>query len=529
MSNSYPKTGDGGGSGRVATGQRLRYSTLTSPASTASLGWRFTTGGQSGTPVNRYEIFYDVYLKNASGSDFNYVYRYWYRAVKLESSPQSPVPRWVFVPNSRAVTISVTDVSVRKKIRVDGKDIDLPTLPLTGVGQVGPTVTPYSPSSFGWKGSGQGTQVGSINRGPGGTYFPTANPFGFTGTSPAPGNNSGGGGSEESTSGSDEPGDSSDDPYRSEGPPIPGFNKKRKTFFNPPPVISITGAYVPVVYDWQGEAVRVDVSEPSTRQTLLGAGSYSARIRRKATITQWIQFDDEWRVKQGGSVTDKKGKTTDSWSTDQPLVPNGVRYGFRFTYNPSEVSFQMSPIPGIDPGVIISGLGRSFPMGDEDGGSIQITTYLNRIEDMAFLRPTKNGWGYAGVNPYGNRDIPQEHKTGIATRGTGYDLEYLFRATLGKPYNTQRGIVTADIGLILGLPLLLNLGGGMTYTGRLTGLSYSHMYFTSDMVPTFTQVSMSFTRFPDAVSFNEEPNPGGTGNDKPGSGNKGGKGSSGRR
>lgn len=516
MSNSYPKTGDGGGSGRVATGVRLGYSTG------GKQGWRFTTGGQSTTPVDTYEIFYDVYLKNVSGSTYNYVYRYWYRAVTLETSSQKPDPNkadWVPKPNSRVNLISVLDVSVRKSITVNAVKINLPNLPLEGDGKVGSpivSIVPTSPRGFGWKGAGQGSQAGTIDRGVGRAYFPSENPFGFSGESPAPGNSSGGGGNEDSAGGTEEPGTSSDEPYRSEGPPIPGFRKTRKTFFNPPPVITSTGAYVPVVYDWEGNAVRVDNTEPDTRQTLLGSGSYTQRLKRKATIIQHIEFDDEWRVKQGGSVENEKGKTKDTWTTNDPLVPNGVRYGFRFMYNPSEVSFSMSPVPGIDPGVIISGLGRSFPMGDEDGGSIQITTYLNRIEDMAFLRPTKNGWGYAGVNPYGNRDLPQEHKTGIATRGTGYDLEYLFRTSLGKPYWTQRGILTADVGLILGLPLMLDLGGGfMRYPGRLTGLSYTHMYFTSDMVPTFTQVTMSFTRFPDAERFNDEPNPGGTGNDKP--------------
>jgi len=512
--SKWPITGDDKGSGRVATGARLGYPTNTPPSGKLLSGWRFTTGGQGQIPVTVYEIFYDVYLKSVSGGTFTYVYRYWYRQVKWEVPRQGTdrSPSWVPAPNSAVKVISVTDVSVRKSIRVDGRDIALPDLPLTGNGRVGPGLPAATPEQFGWKGAGQGVQAGTINRGVGREFFPTANPFGYTGSSPAPGNSSGGGGE---TGGGDEAG-GNDDPYRSEGPPIEGFGDPRKTFFNPPPVITATGAYVPVVYDWEGNRVTgVDATAPGTRQSLLGVGSYAQRVQRKARIVQWIKIEDEWRVTQSGEAYDRKGKVKDSWDNSQPLVPNNVRYGFRFTYNPSEVSFSMSPIPGIDPGVIISGIGRSYPMGDEDGGSIQITTYLNRIEDMAFLVRRGSGkWGYStNVRPYGNRDIDVKDLEGIATRGTGYDLEFLFRATLGKPYRTKTRGLTADIGLILGLPLLLNMGGGMSYTGRLTGLSYNHMYFTSQMVPTFTQVTMSFSRFPDATSFNENPNPGGSGND----------------
>lgn len=495
---SYPRTGDNKGSGEVATGVRIKTSSID--------GVRFTLGGSL---PSYYEVFYDVYLKEFTGSVYNYEFRYWYRQVIEEKSPFGT--NWVPVPNSKAKEIPVPQgpgVSVISSI--PGLGVSLPNLPLRGTSRP-LTAIPVIPSLFDWRGTGNGTGPGFPGLGPGGGKpFPTRNPFGYS----KPGDettNAGGGPNGTTTAG--EASSDDDDEYRTEGPPIPGFDKTRKTYFNPPPVITTTGAYVPVVYDWEGEAIRVDASAPETRQSLLGTGSYTQRLKRKATILQYIKFDDEWRVKQGGSVEDKKGKTTDSWTTDQAIVPNGVRYGFRFTYNPSEVAFQMSPVPGIDPGVIISGLGRSYPMGDEDGGSIQISTYLNRIEDMAYLKKSGDQWVYDGVNPYGNRELPAEHREGIATRGTGYDLEYLFRTSLGKPFITKNRGLTADIGLILGLPLLLKLGGGMTYTGRLTGLSYTHMYFTSEMVPTFTQVTMSFTRFPDATSFNDTPNPGGKGND----------------
>jgi hypothetical protein len=95
---------------------------------------------------------------------------------------------------------------------------------------------------------------------------------------------------------------------------------------------------------------------------------------------------------------------------------------------------------------------------------------------------------------------------GILDRGTGYDLEYLFRTALGRPWVTQLRGTTADLGVVVGLPMMLNLGGGMKYSGRLTGLTYTHRYFTQDMVPMFTDVQITFTRMPDSVQFSQSGN-----------------------
>lgn len=549
MSN-YPKTGDAKGSGEVATG--LRMPEVTGPVGKRTEGFRFRTSAGPGDPDGIwYEIFYDVYLKSAGGS-FQYEFRYFYRQVKW-ATPGGAAPRgtngWGAIGPARELappSAPPPPSSIPAGTRLSGLNYTLSiSLPLRGSSRP-LTQTPVSPTDpvFGWRGTGAGTSQGTPRVGDGAGSpsgpFPTRNPFGYS----VPANQDRESGSTgEVGSETSEPGDATDDdPYNNPGPPIPGFTKGgqgRKTEWNPPPIRTITGAYIPVVYDWEGNSVRVDETESETRQSLLGYGSYASRVANKGRIIQWIQFENEWRA-TAGSVTNEKGEVTDTWDEATPIVPNKKRYGFRFTYNPSEVQFQMSPVPGLDPGVIISGIGRSFPMGDEDGGSISLTTYLNRIEDMAFIR--KSGDGFAltsGVNPYGDKKLSPFQLQGIATRGTGIDLEFLFRTTLGRPFPTPRGM-TADIGLILGLPLLLQLGGGMSYTGRLTGLSYTHMYFTADMVPTFTQVSMTFTRFPDATSFNEVPNPGDGGNGKnkpgtkggnnsrPGAGNRGGRGSGGR-
>lgn len=509
MSVTWPIPGSNGGTGRLSSGKRI-----TGVSTGQKPGLRLTIGaGGSGTTI---EVFYDVYLRSVTaGPTFNYTYRYWYREVVEQGLASNRT--WVVKSESKPRLITSSGSSLTTVL---GQSLPV-ALPFESFRRPGePNGLIVYPTGFGWKGDGQGTKVGTAYVDPAGNApFQGPNPFGAQPDNPPPQrpdeDNDGDGtpNSEENGAGA---GDS--DPGNNPGPPIPGFDKKRKTEWNPPPVNTITGAYIPVVYDWEGNEVRVDETEAATRQSLLGYGSYASRVAKKGRIVQWIQIESEWRA-TAGSATDKDGNTVDTWDSATPLVPTGVRYGFRFTYNPSEIQFQMNPIVGLDPGVIISGLGRSFPMGDEDGGSIQLTTYLNRIEDMAFIKKSGNGFDLtSGVNPYGNKKLTPYYLKGIATRGTGFDLEYLFRTSLGRAFPTKTRGVTADIGLILGLPLLLNLGGGMSYTGRLTGLSYTHMYFTADMVPTYTAVSMSFTRFPDATSFNRNPNPGdgGNGKNKPG-------------
>jgi hypothetical protein len=499
MSVAYPIPGEGGGPGWISSGKRI-----TNAMTGGAAGLRLTVGaGGSGTTV---EIFYDVYLRKiGAGPTYNYTYRYWYREVVNKGS--STKPNWQVKPDSPARLLPVSGTALttalgqRLPVSLLYESFRFPNV-TTGKGPI--------PALFGWKGDGQGKKIGTPYTDPkGNATFQGPNPFGWKPDNPI-------------TQRPDEDNDGDGVPNRDENthgvtPPPPsgpvrGFGKKRKTQWNPPPIRTITGAYVPVVYDWEGNRVKVDETESKTRQSLLGYGSYASRVRKKATIVQWIDIEDEWRA-TAGSATGKDGEVTDTWDDRTAIVPTGVRYGFRFTYNPSEIVFQMNPIVGLDPGVIISGLGKSYPMGDEDGGSIQVTTYLNRIEDMAFIRSSGNGFALtSGVSPYGDRQLTQAQMKGIATRGTGFDLEYLFRTSLGKPFPTKTRGITADIGLILGLPLLVNFGGRMSYTGRLTSLSYSHMYFTSEMVPTFTQVSMSFSRFPDATRFNATPNPGGPGN-----------------
>ena len=228
---------------------------------------------------------------------------------------------------------------------------------------------------------------------------------------------------------------------------------------------------------------------------------------RKGTIQQYIVNEEEWKVTGANSVTtkyNKKGKPakTDSWTAEDSVLDPKVRYGFRFHYNPSEISFGTQNIDGVDPSVIVSGLDKAMPVA-ADGASIGLTLYLNRIEDMSFLERGDRGEVKLWRDLYAGRRISTDDLKQLAERGTAYDLEFLFRAALGRPYRTALRGETADLGVIVGLPLLLNLGGRMRFVGRLGSLQYTHTSFTQDMIPMFTAVNISFSRVPDAAQFSQ--------------------------
>ena len=166
-------------------------------------------------------------------------------------------------------------------------------------------------------------------------------------------------------------------------------------------------------------------------------------------------------------------------------IPN---WGFRFTYNPTSISYSTSANTPID-----------WTLGTADtanvlGGptSISFDLYLNRIADLAELKLQDRPNNYpTSLSP---ADI-----TGLKTRGTEYDLEFLYRIVNGSPVETDLTAtkqLTSDFGYITGVPFWLFLHDNMRYYVGLSTMSVNHVMFTTDMVPIFTVVSLTFTRYP---------------------------------
>jgi hypothetical protein len=171
--------------------------------------------------------------------------------------------------------------------------------------------------------------------------------------------------------------------------------------------------------------------------------------------------------------------------TSTKEIPN---WGFRFTYNPSSISYSTTANTPID-----------WTLGTSDtanvlGGptSIAFDLYLNRIADLAELNLKNRPNNYP-------KPLSDVDALGLKTRGTEYDLEFLYRIVNGSPQETDLTStkqLTSDFGYITGVPFWLLLHDNMRYYVGLSTMSVNHVMFTTNLVPIFTVVSLTLTRYP---------------------------------
>lgn len=310
--------------------------------------------------------------------------------------------------------------------------------------------------------------------------------------------------------------------------------------FNPPLISFASGSWKPL----EGEP-----SPPKDRSRIVGPSSETLRVRQRGVIIQDLTHANDWTVQQefqeessgepgalnsiwqkvvgggkdvstgdadeensptwwGQTVDEVTSGTTDPWKKGQSLLSGGKTYGFRFHYNPSTISMGVGVSKNVNPALVISGRDTFQPFaGGDNPGAINITIYLNRIEDFTYLRQDSNGQfrlrPSAPANLYEGRTPNQAELRGIATRGTEYDLEFLFRTIMGRPFPTVLRGNTANLGMIWGTPCQLWLSRTMRFRGRVGGIQWSHRSFNRFMTPLWTEVSLSFLRYPDAVRMDE--------------------------
>jgi hypothetical protein len=168
-------------------------------------------------------------------------------------------------------------------------------------------------------------------------------------------------------------------------------------------------------------------------------------------------------------------------------------WGFHFMYNPNNINYSSTSDTSID-----WTLGKADPSNAIGGNTtVSFQLYLNRIIDVKDLRtngPSALARAYPGYSKAG--DV----FNGITTRGTEYDLEYLYRVLNGDPLKGEAllssGDLTSDVGYITMAPFWLHIHDNMRYFGSMASLSVNHLIFTSDMVPVFSTVDISFIRYP---------------------------------
>jgi len=167
-------------------------------------------------------------------------------------------------------------------------------------------------------------------------------------------------------------------------------------------------------------------------------------------------------------------------------------WGFRFCYNPTTITYSTSIDSSIDWLVAPMDPGKFF------GGNTSVTfdLYLNRIADMSTLQTDNYQASYPGI------EITPEQRQGLLTRGTEYDIEYLYRVVNGNPKSGTKLLSdataqTADYGYITGMPFWLQLHDNMIFKASLSGFSVNHVMFTEKMVPMLTVITLSFIRYPE--------------------------------
>lgn len=184
-------------------------------------------------------------------------------------------------------------------------------------------------------------------------------------------------------------------------------------------------------------------------------------------------------------------------------------YGFAFHYNPTAVQMSYGTLSDVSPELLQYGEGTKFnpitPLGDS---KISFTLYLNRIDDLSYItkegllqmREKKDGT----VRTFASTDlypVPVEQATlkEIWTKGTMYDLEYLFKSVHSgsNDYVSALRGKTSDIGWIAGIAVECHLGRNLRFLGRIDGLSVNHFQFNERMVPTLTTVGVTVSRFYD--------------------------------
>lgn len=183
-----------------------------------------------------------------------------------------------------------------------------------------------------------------------------------------------------------------------------------------------------------------------------------------------------------------------------------AQWGFRFMYNPNSISYntQQSTKPidwtrgSKDTATLLEG-----------NSTVTIQLYLNRIVDLGYLNALYGRTSNAVIKrqlseeaSYG-RQLSDQEREGIMNRGTEYDLEFLYRCLTGDPIKNNpllndrlKKTGSADIGYITGIPLWMYLNDNMRYFGSITGFDVNHLIFNTEMVPTLSVVSVSFTRYP---------------------------------
>jgi hypothetical protein len=283
------------------------------------------------------------------------------------------------------------------------------------------------------------------------------------------------------------------------------YNKTLTPKDETPPVLVSSGDADKLVYQYNAPMLTSAYLEPFGPQ----AQSLVNENLIGAPIDDFKNARLAWKgVKPArGTIQMSKIFAANAWKGKPPkgTKKNETPYGFRFLYNPTDVSMAWGIVDAFSPEYAQSGAnGMSGVAVGLMKGTIAFTLLLNRISDMNVLAES-------GImtpeNPYATT-VPMEDQQNMWKRGTMYDIEYLFRAMGGYYSDYKSGLngMTADRGWLQPIPMELHLGTGLRYLVRVSSLDLKHMMFNERMVPTLTTVNVVCTRYYDSPDAFKDPN-----------------------
>lgn len=201
-----------------------------------------------------------------------------------------------------------------------------------------------------------------------------------------------------------------------------------------------------------------------------------------------------------GAGVDADGNATSSQVEYVKLNQDSQKYGFRFMYNPPQVSMAVGYSPGVDPMTLMNNLDSMYnPVVPNAGSDIVFELLLNRVEDVSL-------GDSLSVDHYPKGSGATSAKIhDILRRGTMADFDYLLLAlNFGKRLQSKYRGNTPDIGWLLGGAVVLKLGKSLVYQGYISSVSINHVRFSPTMVPTLSSVQVTMSRIVDFVPGQSE-------------------------
>ena len=200
------------------------------------------------------------------------------------------------------------------------------------------------------------------------------------------------------------------------------------------------------------------------------------------------------RIIQDANSATQLNTNLDNLSLGNSNSKGSKLWGFRFMYNPTDITYSTSSNNQID-----------FTLGTKDPAAllagnqnVSFQLYFNRIPDMQYLRDYKNNVpGLPSLQKVYGTTISPTAIDGLLNRGTEYDpieKSLLF----GDNYQGY----TSDFGYTTATPCWVYLNDNLRYFGSVSSISVYHRVFTLDMIPMFSVVTLSFARYPAVWSDN---------------------------